>query len=235
MYCSHCGAWNPEENMFCGKCGQRLQPSSSANQRWRIGSGVMVALVSLLVLVIIAAIAAFLLRGGLARVWQSLVPQPARTAVIPTATTTQVPTEPTATLTPLPSPSPTATELAAPTPSPTSAPEPTPIGRTFKLVYRDCIRHALSLGSVKGQVFNKAGSVIPGAKVGITINGYEWQSDANPATTNPEGWYEWILEPGQKIQFVELIVDGRSVPFSPHGFEVKATGSCFQRVDFVEQ
>ncbi len=68
----------------------------------------------------------------------------------------------------------------------------------------------------------------------ITINGYEWNSDANPARTNQDGWYEWILEPGQKVQFVELLIGDQSVAFSPVGFEVEARGGCFQRVDFVE-
>jgi hypothetical protein len=91
------------------------------------------------------------------------------------------------------------------------------------------------LGSVKGQVFDKKGNVIQGAQVRITIDGYDWKSDANPATTNPDGWYEWILAVGQKIKFVELTVDGKPVPFSPQELEVTTTGGCFQRVDFVEQ
>jgi len=91
------------------------------------------------------------------------------------------------------------------------------------------------LGSVKGQVFDKAGKVIAGAKVRITIDDYEWQSDANPATTNSEGWYEWVLEPRQRVKFVELIIDGRSVPFLPKDFEVMANSGCFQRVEFIEE
>jgi hypothetical protein len=88
---------------------------------------------------------------------------------------------------------------------------------------------------VKGQVFDQEGSVIPGARVRITINGYEWQSAANPAVTNFDGWYEWTLEVGQKVQFVELTVDGKAAAFSPVGFEVEARGGCFQRVDFFEE
>ena len=102
-------------------------------------------------------------------------------------------------------------------------------------MYKQCIPHGFGLGSVKGQVFDKGGKIIPGAKVRITINGYEWRSEANPATTNQDGWYEWTLEVGQKVQFVELFVGGKSVPFSPKGFEVEARGGCFQRVDFVEE
>jgi hypothetical protein len=88
---------------------------------------------------------------------------------------------------------------------------------------------------VKGQVFDKKGAVIAGAKVRITIDGYDWKSDANPATTNGDGWYEWILQIGQKVKFAELIVDGQAVSFSPTDLEVKATGGCFERVDFIEQ
>nr|MBC7245457.1 carboxypeptidase regulatory-like domain-containing protein [Chloroflexota bacterium] len=178
-----------------------------------------------------------MLRDRLALVWQSFVVQPTATSafpgIFPSPTKTLV--QATATPFPSPSPSPTVTETPAPTLSPTPTEKPTPPQRVFRLVYRNCIPHALSLGSVKGQVFDKTGKVIPGAKVRITINGYEWQSDANPATTNVDGWYEWILEPGQRVQFVELIVDGKSVPFSPRDLEVTATSGCFQRIDFVEQ
>jgi hypothetical protein len=87
---------------------------------------------------------------------------------------------------------------------------------------------------VKGQVFDKKGVVIPGAKIRITIDGYDWKSDANPAATNGDGWYEWILQVGQTVKFVELIVDGQPLSFSPADLEVKATGGCFQRVDFIE-
>ncbi len=88
---------------------------------------------------------------------------------------------------------------------------------------------------MKGQVFDKKGAVIAGAKVRITIDGYDWKSDANPATTNGDGWYEWILQVGQKVKFAELIVDGQAVSFSPPDLEVKAIGGCFERVDFIEQ
>ena len=107
--------------------------------------------------------------------------------------------------------------------------------QAFRLIYRQCVPHGSSLGSVKGQVFDSKGKVIVGARVRIRINDFDWQSDANPATTNADGWFEWTLETGQKVKFVELIVAGRSVPFSPNDLEVEAQGGCFQRVDFVEQ
>ena len=197
----------------------------------------VIAVAATLVLVAAIAVGAFRMRDRLTHAWQSFFAQPTPIVATPTPSSTPVPIS--ATGTPLPSPTPSPTASATPTPipalSPTPTPTPTPPLRTFRLVYRNCIPHALSLGSVKGQVFAKSGKVIPGAKVRITINGYEWQSDANPANTNPDGWYEWTLEAGQRIKFVELIVDGQSVPFAPHDLEVIATGGCFQRVDFVEQ
>jgi hypothetical protein len=235
MYCTNCGAWNPDESKYCGKCGQRLE---AKDQKGRIiPAGLLVGLAALLVVAITVVASVFLARDRLLRTWASFFAQPTEIAVLPTATMTQIPITPTATPTLEPTPTATPTVLATPSPAATAtmAATPTPKGRTFKLVYLDCIPHGLSLGAVKGQVFDKAGNVIPGAKVRITINGYEWKSDANPATTNGAGWYEWILEVGQDVEFVELIVDGRSVPFTPADFVVEARASCFQRVDFVEQ
>jgi hypothetical protein len=237
MYCPGCGAWNPDESEFCGSCGRPLPKTSETRPQKRAGSCLLVAVASVVLLIAIVAIGAFLMRDRLVDTWHSVFGQPTRIAVIPTAAPTAVPTQPPPTplLTPSPSPSPTVTN--PPTMTPTHAPTgtPTPRQRTFRLVYEKCIPHALSLGCVKGQVFDKNGKVIPGAKVRITIDDYEWESDANPATTNSEGWYEWVLETGQRIEFVELIVDGHSVSFLPEDFEVKATGGCFQRVDFAEE
>lgn len=236
MYCNNCGAWNPQESKFCAKCGKPVSGApATIRDRW-MGPGLVVLIVGAL-LVVIAVLAAILVRDQLARVWQGGTAQPTPTeiAVLPTATPTRGAVPATATPSLFASPSPTTSEVPTPVATSTPTSEPTPIQRTFMLVYRECIPPGLALGSVKGQVFDKAGRVIPGAKVRITIDGYEWQSDANPATTNSAGWYEWILEVGQKVQFVELIVDGRSVPFSPQGFEVKASGGCFQQVDFIEQ
>ncbi|MGQ9493182.1 MAG: zinc-ribbon domain-containing protein [Anaerolineae bacterium] len=235
MYCPYCGAWNPEDSKFCGKCGRQLQAAARSQQGMGSGLCLLLALIGMLLFLATLAGTVFWLRHRIAFVWQSFRAQPTATSVLPTSSPspTETPIQATATLSP--SPSPTATETPVLTVSPTATVKPTPPQRTFRLIYRNCIPHALSLGSVKGQVFDKTGKVIPGAKVRITINGYEWQSDANPATTNVDGWYEWILESGQRIQFVELIVDGKSVPFSPRDLEVIATSGCFQRVDFVEQ
>jgi hypothetical protein len=235
MYCTNCGAWNPDESKYCGKCGQRLEATEPRSRP--IPVSLLVGLAALLFVAIIIVVGAFVARDRLLRAWDSFFAQPTEIAVLPTATITQIPLVATATPTLERTLTPTPTVLATPSPSPTSTPAatPTPRGRTFKLVYRDCVPHGLSLGSVKGQVWDKAGNVIPGSKVRITINGYEWESDANPATANSAGWYEWILDVGQDVQFVELIVDGRSVPFTPDEFEVEARASCFQHVDFVEQ
>jgi len=235
MYCTHCGAWNPDESKYCGKCGQKLEVTD--RKRRTIPVSLLVGLAALLVLAIAVVVAAFLARDRLMRAWDSLFTQPTKVAVLPTVTITPIQIVATATPTTQPTHTATPTVLATPSPIPTATAEASPTlkGRTFKLVYLDCIPHGLSLGSVKGQVFDRSGNVIPGAKVRITINGYEWKSEANPATTNSAGWYEWILEAGQQVQFVELIVDGRTVPFAPDDFEVKARASCFQRVDFVEQ
>ncbi len=236
MYCTNCGAWNPEESKFCAKCGRPLEEARQA-QRGRPRPLVIMATAGVLVVLAIACVMAFAMRDRLSRALQVLAARPTEVVVLPTASATQVPVQVTATptVTATPSPSPTASQVPTPTLSPTFTEVPTPRPRTFGLVYRECIPHGFSLGSVKGQVFDKGGGVIAGARVRITINGYQWDSAANPATTNSAGWYEWTLEVGQKVQFVELIVDGKSVPFAPQGFEVEATGSCFQRVDFVEQ
>ncbi|MBC7231647.1 MAG: zinc-ribbon domain-containing protein [Chloroflexi bacterium] len=237
MYCPYCGAWNPEDSKFCGKCGRRLQAASQSRQGRGKGLCLLLAVIGTFLILLVVAGSAFLLRERLALVWQSFVARPTAALVIPTETPSPTPMPMLAAVTPSPSPSPspTATELPIPTSSPTATATPLPPQRTFKIIYRNCIPHALSLGSVKGQVFDRTGRVIPGAKVRIMINGYEWQSDANPATTNVDGWYEWVLEPGQRVKFVELIVNGKSVPFTPRDLEVVATSGCFQRVDFVEQ
>jgi len=231
MYCTNFGAWNQEESEFCANCGRPLREKKP--QR-RSGPGLCLLLaLGFVILLVLAGVLAYSQRHRIASVLVSFFVPPTPTVVIPTATPTQQPPTLTATI----SPSPTAIATTPPTatsvPSPTS--KPTVAQPSFKLVYRDCVPHGSGLGSVKGQVFDKSGKVIAGAKVRIRINDYDWESPANPATTNADGWFEWTLEVGQKVKFMELIVAGRSVPFSPQGFEVKAQGGCFQRVDFVEQ
>ena len=103
----------------------------------------------------------------------------------------------------------------------------------FSLIYKGCIGHNLRLGSVKGQVFDRNGRVIVNAYVEILVEGQA--GVVPPARTNEQGWYEWILRPGQKVRFVSLTVNGRRVSFSPPNFEVEAKSGCFQRVDFVQR
>jgi hypothetical protein len=253
MYCPSCGAWNPDDSKFCGKCGRRVQTATGTRSRSgednaqpkRGGLCLGVVMASVVVALGAVAVGAFLLRDQLSSIWPRSAATPTAVVASPTLSITSASVGPTATL--LPSPSPTEaeesasppTETATPVPMPAQSPTPlptaTPEQRIFRLEYRGCTPHAQSLGSVKGQVFDKKGAVIAGAKVRITIDGYDWKSDANPATTNGDGWYEWILQVGQKVEFVELIVDGQAVSFSPTDMEVKATGGCFQRVDFIEQ
>jgi predicted nucleic acid-binding Zn ribbon protein len=234
MYCSYCGAWNPDDNEFCANCGR---PTKEQKRAGRSGPSLclLVALLIVLLAIVVASVAAFVLRDRIAAAWRAFVLQPTPVVTQPTSVPTQTPAQPTATLAPTPGPS--AMQIIPPsaTPAPSATPRPTPAQQAFRLAYRGCVPHGSSLGSVKGQVFDNKGKVIVGAKVRIRINDFDWQSNANPATTNADGWYEWTLETGQKVKFVELIVAGRSVPFSPQDQEVVAQGGCFQRVDFVEQ
>jgi hypothetical protein len=171
----------------------------------------------------------------------------------PTGTPVPTPTE-LPTLTPTPEPTPTErvgtpASRYSPTPSPTVTPEPTatstptPIPRpsnVFSIEYLGCKPHSFTLGSVKGQVFDREGKVIAGrAEVEITIDGKLWDSPGNPAPTNVDGWYEWILGLDQRIQFSALYIDGRPAiidpPPGPGAFEVVTASRCFQHVNFRQQ
>jgi hypothetical protein len=245
MYCARCGAWNPDESDYCARCGRRIEPEEAPSSRRGIAPCAAMGLLVVAMTAVLLGAAGFLFRDRAYRAWVAfnggLTSATATPTLIPTAEPSPSPRGLTATPTPIPLPStlasPTPTYVSASTHAPTTQPTvtSTPAVRTFKAVYRQCVPHGFSLGSVKGQVFDKKGQVIVGAKVRIRINDYDWKSDANPATTNGSGWYEWTLEVGQKIKFVELTVDGKSVPFSPQGIEVKSTAGCFQRVDFVEE
>jgi hypothetical protein len=127
----------------------------------------------------------------------------------------------------------TALPVVYPTVTAQVAATPAPV-RVFALEYRGCQSHSFGMGSVKGQVFDASGSVIEGALVEIWINGAPWDSTANPARTNQDGWYEWVLSLDQMIRFVRLTVDGQEVPFRPVGFEVVTESGCFHQIDFLE-
>jgi len=91
------------------------------------------------------------------------------------------------------------------------------------------------LGSVKGQIFDRQGNIMPGAQVEIWIDGARWNNAANPATANQDGWYEWILGLNQTVRFVALYVDGRQVTLSPQFLDVPTRSGCFQHVNFRQQ
>ena len=217
------------------RCGRTLPSESQPPPHQGRGACLVAAIASVLFLVTLIAVAAFLLWDPLSTAWRGLFGRPTPAVATLTPFPTTLPPVATGTATPSPSPALTPTLVPSATPSVPSMETATPQARRFKLVYGDCIPHGSGLGSVKGQVFDRNGQVLPGSKVRIKINDYEWVSDANPATTNQDGWYEWTLEVGQKVEFVELIVGGLSVPFSPMEFEVTARSGCFQRVDFVEE
>jgi len=124
----------------------------------------------------------------------------------------------------LPTRLPTVTVMVTPTPS-----------NVFAVEYLGCRTHSFALGSVKGQVFDSRGNIIRGALVEIWIDGSRWDDPANPARTNEDGWYEWILSLNQTIRFVALYVDGRQVAISPQGFEVPTLSGCFQHVNFRQR
>lgn len=105
----------------------------------------------------------------------------------------------------------------------------------FILEYLGCQPHDFTLGSVKGQVFDQAGQVIVGARVEIWINGSRWDDPANPATTNEDGWYEWIISLDQNIQLAALYIDGRRVSFSPRDLVMTTRPACFQHVNFRQR
>jgi hypothetical protein len=115
-------------------------------------------------------------------------------------------------------------------------PTPTP-SDLFVIEYLGCKPHGREQGSVKGQVFDAEGRPIANGRAWVTIwiDGRPWDSDANPAPTNVDGWYEWFLSLNQIIRFVKLEVDGREVPFGPQNFEVPTVSGCFQHVNFRQQ
>ena len=182
-------------------------------------------------------------------------PPSAVAEAIPTNTNTPIPPTATHAPTPVPIDTPTATPVPADTPTPTDAPTHTPVAvvtptstdtptvtatatpteLSFAVEYLGCKPHDFKLGSVKGQVFYRQGSVIPGAQVGIWIDGHYWDNPANPATANQDGWYEWVLARHQVVRFVALYIDGQEVAIYPQDLEVRAISWCFQHVNFGQQ
>jgi len=125
---------------------------------------------------------------------------------------------------------------ALPTREPDGTPVPVvPQRNVFAIEYLGCKSHAMTLGSVKGQIFDRQGNIMPGAQVEIWIDGARWNNAANPATANQDGWYEWILGLNQTVRFVALYVDGRQVTLSPQFLDVPTRSGCFQHVNFRQQ
>jgi len=93
-------------------------------------------------------------------------------------------------------------------------------------------------GVVKGQVLDRSGRPMPGARVEILINGATWSSDANPARVNADGWYEFFLAPDQQVSFVAVILpDGRKTLLSDQAkrFKIKTVAEAWQHIDFRQQ
>ncbi len=112
---------------------------------------------------------------------------------------------------------------------------PGPGEAAFALEYLGCQPHAFDLGSVKGQVFDRNGNVIVGAQVEMWLNGSRWDDPANPARTNEDGWYEWVIALDQSVRLSALYVDGRRVGFSPSDLVLTTQGACFHHVDFRQR
>jgi hypothetical protein len=151
-----------------------------------------------------------------------------RSFVLVQPTATPVPPTPTST------PTPTLTPVPTSTPRPTATPSPVPRDR-YLVEYLECEPHNAGLGSVKGQVFDREGNIIQGAQVEIWIGGVPWDSPAHPATTNQDGWFEWVLSLDQTVQFHALYVNGREADMDPADFEVKTISGCFQHVNLRQQ
>ena len=140
-------------------------------------------------------------------------------------------------------------EIQTPTPSPTSTHTTTPSATptveaaTWSVFYHSYkgLFHVngtwQSIGVVKGRVLDRYGNPIPGARVRIAIEGSVWDNPANPATTNPEGWYEFFLGVGQRVSFVEITVPGRHAKISDSAlrFTVRTQAESYHHVDFIEQ
>jgi hypothetical protein len=113
--------------------------------------------------------------------------------------------------------------------------EPQPGEAEFTLDYKGCVPHAFGLGSVKGQVLDRAGNPIVGAQVEMWLNGQRWEDTANPAATNEDGWYEWVLVLDQSVTIYALYVDGRRVGFAPMDLQFITKAGCFHHANFVQQ
>lgn len=206
----------------------------------------IIAVVALTVVVIAACIGLFLLyRMGAFDDWVAMAtPEPTETSAPPTVVATPTDTPPPTILvvtatpkptivatTPAVTLAPTNTPATPPTPEPTatSTEEPSPLAGRFTIEYLGCEPHGSDIGSVKGQVFDREGNVIPNAYVWITLNGWPYDT---PARSNEAGWYEFFLEKGLKVKIVSMVIDGQEVELVGHeDLEFKAQGGCFEHVN----
>jgi hypothetical protein len=213
------------------------------------------------IIIAVLAATALCVCGALAVV--VLAPGPTSRQAAPEVAATPIATVAISTATPIPTDTPTTAPTATPTPTvthtPTTVAPPTPTHTpaavvpspltdtpsatataapselSFVVEYLGCKSHAIKHGSVKGQVFDRQGSVIPGAQVEIWIDGQRWDDPANPATANQDGWYEWVLALDQVIRIVALYIDGQEVAIYPDNLEVPSVSRCFQHVNFRQQ
>lgn len=131
-----------------------------------------------------------------------------------------------------------ATRQAAPSREapPTRAPM---VQRTFYLDDRGVTGIGASTPVVKGQVFDRDGSVLADgrAQVGMTFDGVFLTTAGlrNPLPTNPAGWYEAYVGRGQRIRIVSLIVDGQEVRLENADREWQAEASRWWHVDIRER
>ena len=160
------------------------------------------------------------------------VTQPAAPAIV-----TATPTRPTPT--PSPTRSPTATVPPTRTPIPTSTQSPTPTDTPnpyrgkYLVEYHGCVKHGSGVGTIKGQIFDREGNIIPGAEVYISLN--DWAYD-RPARSNAAGWYEFYLDNDLKVKIVGLWVNGQEVPLAGHeDVTLKSQPGCFEHVDIRQQ
>jgi len=210
----------------------------------------ILAIVALTVVVVAACVGIFLLYrvGAFDKLLAATTPEPTATSVPATAAATAtgtplptilvvtatpkkptaVPTTPAATL------APTITPAASLTPAPPATPteEAGPLAGTFTIEYLGCEPHGSDIGSVKGQVFDRDGNIIPNAYVWITLNGWSYDT---PARSNEAGWYEFFLEKGLKVQIVSVVINGEEVELvGNEDLEFKAQGGCFEHVNIRE-
>jgi len=126
------------------------------------------------------------------------------------------------TLTPSPTAEPTATQSATATastahpsvepPQPSATPSVIAQGAALTFDVREVRSIPGTDPVVKGQVFDAEGQPIARrAAVGFTVDGVYVQGEGvrNPAPTNPDGWYEIYVKPGQKIRLIKVFIDGK--------------------------